>query len=355
MDIYAVIMAGGVGSRFWPRSRHHKPKQLIRIFGNNTMIQDTVNRLDGIIPKDNILVITNRVQKPRILEQLPQLKEENIIDEPFGKNTAACIGLASVIIESKSKDAVFITLPADHLIKDEKEFQDTIMKAVDFAYESKGLVTIGIKPTRPETGYGYIQRKDSKETDGIYKVNTFAEKPNLGTAKRFITSGDFLWNSGMFIWRVDAIMDEIRKYMPELSEGLKSLSEHLGSHDFQKTLINVYGQLKSVSIDYGVMEKSKMVYVTEGNFDWNDVGSWEAVYLISDKDEDGNAKIGDVYTENTFNSYVFSPRKFAALIGVQNLIVIETSHSLLVCSRDHAQDVKHVVDHLKMNNKTDLL
>ncbi|MCF8354869.1 MAG: mannose-1-phosphate guanylyltransferase, partial [Melioribacteraceae bacterium] len=302
-----------------------------------------------------ILVITNRIQKPGILEQLPELKEENIIDEPFEKNTAAWIGLASVIIKSKSKDAVFITLPADHLIKDEKEFQDTIMKAVDFAYESKGLVTIGIKPTRPETGYGYIQRKDSKETDGIYKVNTFAEKPNLGTAKRFITSGDFLWNSGMFIWRVDAIMDEIRKYMPELSEGLKSLSEHLGSHDFQKTLINVYGQLKSVSIDYGVMEKSKMVYVTEGNFDWNDVGSWEAVYLISDKDEDGNAKIGDVYTENTFNSYVFSPRKFAALIGVQNLIVIETSHSLLVCSRDHAQDVKHVVDHLKMNNKTDLL
>ena len=355
MEIYAVIMAGGVGSRFWPRSKERKPKQLIRIFGENTMIQDTVKRLNGLVKNEHIFVITNKIQKMRVIEQLPQLPEENIIDEPFGKNTAACIGLASIIVKQKNNEAVIITLPADHLIQDDEEFRKCLKGAADFASKSKGLVTIGIMPTKPETGYGYIQFDDNEIEKNIFKVMTFAEKPNLSTARRFVESGDFLWNSGIFIWRVDVILCEMQKHLPDLYEGMCRLENHLGKPEFEKELTQVYGQLKSLSIDYGVMEKSNIVYLTKADFYWNDVGNWEAVYEISEKNEDGNAIVGDVYAADTFGSYIFSPKKFTATIGVSNLIVIDTNESLLICHRDNAQNVRQVVDFLKMNKRTDLI
>jgi mannose-1-phosphate guanylyltransferase len=355
MELYAVIMAGGVGSRFWPRSKERKPKQLIRIAGENTMIQDTVKRLNGLVKKENIFVITNKIQKLRVKEQLPEIPEENIIDEPFGKNTAACIGLASVLVKAKNKEAVTITLPSDHLIKDDEQFRECLSTAANFAYKSKGLVTIGITPTRPETGYGYIQFDEDGVDKNIHKVLTFAEKPNLATARRFLESGDFLWNSGIFIWRVDTILNEIKKYLPDLYEGLETLEPSINTPDFEKQLVQVYGQLKSISIDYGVMENSDNVYLTKADFYWNDLGNWEAVYEISDKNEEGNALIGDVYTQNTFGSYIFSPRKFTATIGVENIIVINTNEALLVCHRNNAQDVRQIVDYLKMNKRTDLV
>ncbi len=355
MELYAVIMAGGVGSRFWPRSREKKPKQLIRIFGENTMIQDTVNRLEGLVENDKILIITNKVQKIRIKEQLPQIPPENIIDEPFGKNTAACIGLASAIISKKNPDAVSLVLPSDHLIKDVEEFQNNLRNAAEFAYASKGLVTIGIKPTKPETGYGYIQYNEEQAGKEINKVLTFAEKPNLETAKSFIEAGDFLWNSGMFIWRVDSILKEIKKYLPDLFYGIEEIKESIDTPDFEKVLTNVYGQLKSISIDYGVMENSSIVYITKSRFDWSDVGSWEAVYELSEKDNDNNAHMGDVYTVKTNGSYIYSPQKFTAVIGLENSVVINTNDALLICNRDMVQDVKLVVDYLKMNQKTDLI
>lgn len=348
-------MAGGVGSRFWPRSKEKKPKQLIRIFGDNTMIQDTVNRLDGLVEPKNIFVITNKVQKQRVKEQLPQIPEVNIIDEPFGKNTAACIGLASILVKAKNPDAVAITLPSDHLIQNEKEFRDCLKNAADFAYKSKGLVTIGIKPTRPETGYGYIQFDEKQTDNNIHKVLTFAEKPNLSTAVNFINSGDFLWNSGIFIWRVDSILNAIQKYLPDLYEGLETIEKSIDKPDFDKTLAHVYGQLKSISIDYGLMEKAENVYLTKAEFYWNDVGSWEAVYEVAEKNEDGNSAVGDVYTEKTYGSYIFSPKKFVATIGIEDLIIIDTNDALLVCHRNNAQDVRQVVEYLKMNKRTDLL
>lgn len=354
MELFVVIMAGGVGARFWPRSKQHKPKQLLKIFGENTMIQDTVQRLHGLVKTENILIITNRIQKPRLMQQLPEVPEQNIIDEPFGKNTAPCIGLAAALIQSKSPKAVMITLPADHLIQDRKEFQKVIKHAASFANKSGGLVTVGINPTRPETGYGYIQIGD-EETNGIYEVKTFAEKPNLATAKRFISAGDFMWNSGMFVWKVDAILDEIRIYLPDLFDGLQEIKKDIGKTNFVQTLTSVYGQLKSISIDYGIMEKSKNVYLVKGDFDWNDVGSWEAVYQLSEKDDDNNARSGDVYLGDTTNSYVFSPNKFTAVIGLENVIVIDTKDALLVCDRQHAQNVKNVVDYLKMNNRNELV
>lgn len=348
-------MAGGVGSRFWPRSREKYPKQLLKIFGNDTMIQATVKRLKGFVKDENILIITNKFHQEEIINQLPDIKIENVIAEPFGRNTAPCIGLASAIISSKCKDAVSIVLPADHLIQDEEEFRTTLKIAVEFAYESKGLVTIGINPTRPETGYGYIQITDEEKVKNIFKVRTFAEKPNYLTAVKFIESGDFFWNSGMFIWRVDVILEEISAFIPDLSNGIKELIPAINTDMFNPVLNDVYGKVRNISIDYGVMEKSQRVYLVKGNFSWSDVGSWEEVYALSEKDEKGNSITGKVYTDLTMDSLIYSPNKFTAVIGLDNVIVINTEDSLLVCRRDRAQDVKKIVDYLKLNHHNEYL
>ncbi|MFZ1518152.1 MAG: mannose-1-phosphate guanylyltransferase [Ignavibacteriaceae bacterium] len=355
MKLFAVIMAGGVGSRFWPRSKKRTPKQLLKIFGENTMIQATVNRLAGLVEKENIFVITNELQRVEVINQLSDVPEENIIEEPFGRNTAACIGLASVIIKSKDKDAITIVLPADHIIKDEEKFKEVLENAAKYANESKGLVTIGIQPTRPETGYGYIQIDDKAVSNNIHKVLTFAEKPNYATALRFVESGDFLWNSGMFIWRADVILDEIKNLMPDLYEGLVEIENSLSSTNFKEKLKTIYAQLKKISIDYGIMEKSSKVFLTKGTFNWSDVGSWEEVYQLSEKNEAGNAAIGNVYTNMVNDSYIYSPNKVTAVIGLDNVIVINHGDTVLICRRDKAQDVKEIVDYLKINKMDEYL
>ncbi|NWF90373.1 MAG: NTP transferase domain-containing protein [Ignavibacteriaceae bacterium] len=355
MKLYALIMAGGIGSRFWPRSKEKMPKQLLKIFGNNTMIQSTVERLNGVIPYENIFVITNNIQRDEIINQLSQIPKSNILVEPFGRNTAACIGFASLLIGEKCKDAVTVVLPADHIIKDTASFHSTLMEAAAFADEKRGLVTIGIIPTRPETGYGYIQIDDTFVKNNIHKVLTFAEKPNYATAVRFLESGDFLWNSGMFIWRIDVILEEIDKLMPELAEGLSIIKQNIDSDSFNEVVSNVYGQLRNTSIDYGIMEKSKKVYLIKGDFGWSDVGSWEEVYQLSLKNDEGNAVVGRVFTDETTDSYIYSPNKFTAVIGAENFIVINTDDALLICRRDKAQDVKKVIDHLKFNKLNDHL
>jgi len=355
MKLYALIMAGGIGTRFWPRSKEKTPKQLLKIFNSKTMIQNTVERLEGLIESENIFVITNKIQRDEIVKQLKNIPEKNILIEPFGKNTAACIGLASIFIEQFDPEAVTLVLPADHIIKEKEEFHNTLKRASEFAYKSKGLVTIGVQPTRPETGYGYIQIDEREVEEGIYNVYTFAEKPNYATAVRFLESGDFFWNSGMFIWRIDSILNEIREYLPELSEGLEKLKKSFSSDNFDELLENIYRKLRSISIDYGIMEKSKKVFLTKGKFTWSDVGSWEEVYQLSAKDEHGNAVNGKAYTDMTMDSYIYSPDKFTALIGVDNLIVINTKDSLLICRRDRSQDVKKIVEHLKVNKLNDFL
>ena len=355
MEIFAIIMAGGIGARFWPRSKKKNPKQLLKIFGDNTLIQDTVSRVNGICPKENIIIVTNEKQRDGVIEQLPDIPIENIIVEPFGRNTAACIGLASVIIQKKSPDALTIVLPADHVILDKDNFINTIKTAANFAEENPALVTIGIVPTRPETGYGYIQIDEDSGKNDVYKVLTFAEKPNYATAVNFVKSGDFFWNSGMFIWKTETILNEIQKHMPDLHEGLMNIKERLDSPDFQNILSNIYGQLRSVSIDYGIMEKSENVFLVKGKFNWSDVGSWEAVYELSEKDEDGNVKIGSIYSDMVVDSYIYSPEKFTAIIGVDNVVVINYKDTLLICKRDKAQDVKNIIDYLKLNKLNDHL
>ncbi|MFA6598751.1 MAG: mannose-1-phosphate guanylyltransferase [Ignavibacteriaceae bacterium] len=355
MNVFAVIMAGGVGSRFWPRSREKSPKQLLKIFDERTMIQSTVDRLEGFIPYHNIFIVTNKLQKEEISKQLPEIPSENILEEPFGRNTAAAIGLASVLIQKIDADAVITVLPADHIIREKNIFQESLMKAATYAYKEGGLLTIGIPPTRPETGYGYIQIDENESEENIFKVLTFAEKPNYDTALNFVQSGDFLWNSGMFIWRVDAIINEIALLMPELGEALTNIAAAFKTAEFEKILLEEYGQLRSISIDYGIMEKSHKVYLTKGKFTWSDVGSWEEVHQLSTKDKNDNALIGNVYADKTLDSYIYSPKKFTAVIGLDNVIVINTDDALLVCNRENAQEVKKVVDYIKLNKLNDYL
>lgn len=355
MNIYAVIMAGGVGSRFWPRSREKKPKQLLSIFGKESLIQNTVRRLHGLIPAENIFIVTNALHRDEIINQLPELNPDKVIAEPVGRNTAPCIMLASAIIEKQDPEAVCLVLPADHLIKEEDNFRQTLRMAAEFAYKSKSLVTIGIAPNRPETGYGYIQIEPKETAERIHKVKSFAEKPNYATAVRFLQDGGFYWNSGMFIWKNSVILDEIKLHLPELYNAFNGLTGNLNSPEFKNSLANIYNSVRGISIDYGVMEKATSVHVVKSNFIWSDVGSWEEVYQLSDKNGSGNVSEGNVYTESTLDSYIYSPEKFTAVIGAENLLVINTHDSLLICRRDKAQDVKKVVEFLKENNHSEIV
>ncbi len=361
INVYAVIMAGGVGSRFWPRSRERTPKQLMEIAGERTMIQSTVDRLKNFVPAKNIFVVTNKLQKHAIAKQLPSVPSENIIVEPIGRNTAPCIGLAAMFVRRLDPNGVMVVLPADHLILDEQEFLRVLGVAVGIAHEQSSLITIGIQPTHPETGYGYIQvfeddrAKNGSLPPGVFKVKTFAEKPNLSTAQKFVESGDFYWNSGMFIWRADVILKEIKHSLPELSAHLEGLEPSLGTTLLEQSLEHAYGLIRGISIDYGVMEKATGVFVIRGEFGWSDVGSWDEVYRLSPKDDHGNFAHGKVISFDTKNSYIHTDDKLVATVGVEDLIIINTPDALLVCKRGSSQDVKEIVDHLRRKQMNDYL
>lgn len=355
MDLYAIILAGGIGSRFWPKSREKHPKQLLNLFAEETLIQSTVQRLNGLVKNENIYIVTGQLHKTEIEKQLPAIPNENIIAEPFGRNTSACIALASLYVKKRNPKAVTVVLPADHIIKEVDLFQKTVCTGAEFAEESNGLVTIGLTPTRPETGFGYIQIDDDASGKEVFPVKTFAEKPNYDTAVRFVESGDFLWNSGIFIWRIDAILSEFRIHMPELFAVIRKFEAHIDKENFEEVLLDGYGHLRNISIDYGIMENSRKVYLTKGAFSWYDVGNWEEVYQLAPKDEHENATKGNVFAEDVKDSFIYSDDSFAAVMGVENLIIVNTKDALLVCDRSKAQDVKKIVDFLKHNQKSDFL
>jgi len=356
--MYIVIMAGGVGTRFWPRSRFKRPKQLLPILDSRTLIQATVDRLNNLVPDDQIYIVTTEPQKEELEKQLPFLKTENIIIEPKGKNTAPCIGLAAVILKKRDPEAVMAVLPADHRIKKKKEFRNVLSAANIVARETGCLVTIGISPTYPSTGYGYVQyngKMDEVNNVPVFKVKTFAEKPDIETARDFIRSGDFLWNSGMFVWKVNSILNEIEMSLPELYEGLMEIEKYLGTESQEEVIQKVYCQIKSISIDYGVMEHSTNVCVLKGEFDWNDVGSWEEVYKISPKDKNNNVLIGDHFPKNTRNCLIDSPHRMVATLGVEDLLIVDAGDALLICKKDMAQNVKDLVDAMKRKQMNDYL
>ncbi len=360
-NVYALIMAGGVGSRFWPRSREKTPKQFLEIIQKGTMIQNTVHRVSTLVSPDHTLIVTNKVQKSMIVKQLPKIPAENVILEPIGRNTAPCIGLAALFIRRLDPDAVMLALPSDHIMQDEKEFQRVMRLAIWVAYESKNLVTIGIQPTRPETGYGYIQVVDDQEEEnpyssrGVHKVKTFAEKPNHETAKQFLKSGDFLWNSGMFIWKVDAILREIEHFLPDTWKELEKIDAAIGSDSYEHVVETAYRTIRNISIDYGVMEKANDVYVIPGNFGWSDVGTWDEVYRISGKDEHGNSVTGKTYLQGTKDSLIYAGNKFVGAIGVEGLIIIASDDAILICKKGESQDVKEIVDYLRRKQITEYL
>jgi len=356
--MYGLIMAGGIGKRFWPWSRGKNPKQFLKISDNKTMLRKTFERLVRIMEPEKIFVITNRLQKKMITEDLKELPEENIIIEPLGKDTAPCIGLGALFTRLKDPEAIQVILPADHLITDEKEFTKIIEKAAKVVGKKDCLMTIGIKPTRPETGYGYIQycqlEKNEKRYQ-VYKVKTFAEKPNLKTAELFIKSGDFLWNSGIFIWKVKTILKEIENSLPELYDGLMKIDKHIDKKSFPTVLRKVYRQIKNISIDYGVMEKSGDVWVIEGDFGWSDVGSWEAFYNLGEKDEHRNVLMGNGVLLDSSDNLVFSGKRFVAVVDIKNMVIIDTKDALLIVPRDKSQKVKELVDYLQKKNMKKVL
>ena len=354
--MYAVIMAGGRGTRFWPRSRERKPKHLLDIVSKRTIIQETVDRIKSLIPPENILIVTGEKHARELIKQLPEIPAQNIIIEPVGKNTAACIGLAALHIQKIVPDDVMIVLPSDHAIGDCRKYLEVISAAAKVADQEGGLVTIGIKPSGPETGFGYLEGGDSlgrvagKE---VFRVKSIREKPDLLKARKFVQSGNFYWNSGMFIWKASTIMNEINRFLPELHLGLMKIKESLGTPKEKATVPKVYKGLKSISIDYGVMEKAGNVFVLPGDFGWSDVGSWDALWKISAKDNQGNALIGGgsaIFTD-TEGALVYSPKKLVALVGVKDLIIVETKDALLICKKDRSQDVKKVVDTLEAAKK----
>jgi len=350
--VYAVIMAGGVGSRFWPKSRERTPKQFLDILGGGSMIQQTVRRLESLIPPMKTLVVTNIFHQDLLRRELPFLPSENVLVEPVGRNTAPCIGLAALWVHRMDPNGVMVVLPSDHMIRDEAEFLRKITTAVDVAEQSRGLLTIGIAPTHPETGYGYIQFDESAEhnpyTDkGVFRVKTFAEKPIIETAERFLASGDFLWNSGMFVWRADVILKEIGIHLPELYANLEEVKLTLTTPAYRATLEQAFGKIKGISIDYGVMERASNVFVVRGDFGWSDVGSWDEVARLSNGSPDGNASKGTVILRDVSGSYVDAGSKVVAAIGVEDLIIIATDSAVLVCKKGRSQEVKEIVDYLR--------
>lgn len=348
-------MAGGVGTRFWPSSRVKRPKQFLNLIGEKSMIQNTVDRILPIIPIERILVITNSDYVSLVKEQFPDMPAENIIGEPMAKNTAPCVAAAAAILKTRDPESTMVVLPADHHITRPERFREVLTLAMEKAESGDNLVTVGITPYRPETGYGYIQLDDKNfdkiGNDYVYHVKTFAEKPDLKTAVSFLESGDFLWNSGMFVWKTSTIMEQFKIHQPSIHKEAEELLSNL-SGDVGAAINTFYTLVTSISIDYGIMEKAQTVHVIPGEFGWSDVGSWMAIYEHGEKDENGNVITDEnVVMDDSQNCLVrTTSKKLVALTGLMGVGVIETEDTILVVKLDASQGVKKIVDSLDAAN-----
>ncbi|TDT46088.1 mannose-1-phosphate guanylyltransferase [Fonticella tunisiensis] len=347
-----LIMAGGKGERFWPLSTEEKPKQFLNLLGEDTMIQMTVKRLGRLIPIERIFVVTAERYVKLVKEQLPNLPERNIIVEPVGKNTAPCIALSAFTVEKYYGDATLVVVPSDHLIKDVERFIRTIGAAASFV-ESKedAIVTLGIKPDRPETGYGYIKYNNLEEKIdglGVNSVERFVEKPNLETAQKYLNEGNYLWNSGMFIWKVSTIKKHTQTYLPDTYEVIDEIAASVDMDDFEDVLRQKYSEVESISVDYGIMEKAENIYVIPSDFGWDDVGSWSSVERYSEKDEDNNVSIGHVKYIESRNNLVIGNGKKVAVVGLEDIFIIDTDDVILIGKKDLLNDIKNIKE--QVNN-----
>ncbi|TNF41763.1 MAG: mannose-1-phosphate guanylyltransferase [Bacteroidetes bacterium] len=358
---YCIIMAGGTGSRFWPLSRLAKPKQFLDILGTGrTFLQQTFDRFSKIIPSENFVIVTNTKYKNLVLEQLPQIREEQVLLEPLRRNTAPCIAYATYKIKTQNPDAIMIVAPSDHVILKEEEFINQIKTGLDFVKENNALLTLGIKPCRPETAYGYIQVKkkvDFKGLDNLYKVKIFAEKPDIQMAKLFVESGEFFWNSGIFIWSMSSIINAFENHLQTVSSMFESGMKLFNTSDEVYFISKIYSELQSISVDYGIMEKARNVYVLTADFGWSDLGNWGTLYENRDKDTEGNVISGDnILTYDTKNCIIdISGEKIAVLQGLEGYIVAESNDTLMICRRVDEQQIKKFVTDVRIKKGDSLV
>lgn len=352
----ALIMAGGRGERFWPKSRKSMPKQFLSLTGDGkTMIQLTVERILPLVDMEDIFIVTNRDYRELVKEQLPSLPVDNILCEPVGRNTAPCIGLGAIHIAKKYGDAVMFVLPSDHMLKYGTIFLNTLSDAAEIAEKDENLVTIGITPDYPETGYGYIKFQPERTLGRAFAVERFVEKPDLETAKAYLETEQYLWNSGMFTWKVSTILHNLEQFLPEIYAGLIHIQNSIGTDEEEAVLEQEFSAFESVSIDYGVMEKAKNIYILSGSFGWDDVGSWLAVGRIRKSNEFGNVISGNAVTVDTRECIIQGEDKLIATVGLEDVIVVDTKDALLICHKDHAGDIKKVLENLKICNRTEYL
>lgn len=354
MKTYGVIMAGGGGTRFWPLSRKETPKQLLNLSGNNVMVNEAIERLSRVATYKDIFIVTNAVQKDKLMQIVDRrIKEDHVLVESAARNTAPCIGYAAIEIMKKYGDGIMVITPSDAYIKDSETFANILRTAIKTVRDTDKLVTIGITPTYPSTGYGYINYEES--ADQVKKVLRFVEKPNIKLAKKYFKSGNFVWNSGIFVWKASTILQKYEEFLPDVYHCLQQLAESFGRDDEKEVIENIYPLIPSISVDYGIMEKCNDIMVVPGEFGWNDVGSWDTFGVLHEPDDNGNVALGNVMAFDTENSTIYSSGRLVSVVGVKNLVVVETPDAVLVCSKENAQDVKKVVDALKKKGREDLL
>lgn len=355
--LYIVILAGGSGTRLWPRSRQAVPKHLLDLISERSMLQETFERIRPLAAPDHVLVVTSETQKDLVCRQLPEVPAENVIAEPQGRNTGPAIGLAALHLRRRDPGAVMASLHSDHFIRRGDLFCQALRVAVAVA-EQGYLVTLGIEPAHAETGYGYIHRDELiGEIQGwpAYRVGRFVEKPKADVAERMVESGDYYWNAGIFVWRVQVLLDAFARYAPQLSAPLTALDQTLNGAAGQAAFAQVWATLPKEPIDTAVMEKAERVAVVPANVGWSDVGSWRTLQDLAPPDKDGNVFVGDHIALQTKHTYIYSPKKLVAVIGVSDLIVVDTGDALLICPADKTQQVKDIVDELKRQNKDQYL
>jgi mannose-1-phosphate guanylyltransferase len=365
LTIHAVILAGGRGTRFWPRSRTRTPKQLLNIVGKDTMLEQTVSRLRPLMPPDRIWTVTNAEQTAAVKKQLPAAARKRVLTEPLGRNTAAAIALAAIQVRHAAKgDALMAVLPADHFIAQPDKYRKIVIAALELARESGRMIVLGIPPTRPDTGFGYVERFGGalgSRSFPAFAVRRFTEKPALDLAKQYVASGDYQWNAGMFFWRVSTFLEDLNRFLPKTHEALESLADTIGKKSYERRLRGIYPKLENISVDYAILENATRqegpprVFIIPAEVGWSDIGSWAAVYELLAKQTGDNVLAGHGLALDATGNFLYSPTKFVAAIGVRNLIVVETPDALLIVPRERAQDVAKIVKSLEERKLAKLL